>query len=133
MDGDSIPIEHEESNFKDRYLDEYNGKMLPKHLIREAVEDEFNYLHGKVWKLITVSEMENVQDYISVLSRWLMCNKGDADTPDCRARLASGELNCDGKVDAFSASTPTGSEEMSVRQIRFDQSKGPRAIAIVIR
>ena len=36
-----------------------------------------------------------------------MCNKGDADTPDCRARLVSCELNKDGKVYAFSASTPS--------------------------
>ena len=35
-----------------------------------------------------------------------MSNKEDADTPDCRARLVSCELNKDGKVDAFSASSP---------------------------
>ena len=34
-----------------------------------------------------------------------MCNKGDADTPDCCARRVSCELNKDGNADAFSAST----------------------------
>ena len=106
MDGGTIPIEYKESNFKDRYLDEYTGEVLPKHLIRDAIEDELNYFNGKVWKLSTVAEMEKIPDYILVRSRWAMCNKGDADTPDCRARPVSCELNKDGKVDAFSASTP---------------------------
>jgi hypothetical protein len=35
-----------------------------------------------------------------------MCNKGDSESPDCRARLVSCEINRDGKVDAFAASTP---------------------------
>lgn len=35
-----------------------------------------------------------------------MCNKGDAETPDCRARLVSCEISKDGKVDASATSTP---------------------------
>ena len=35
-----------------------------------------------------------------------MCNKGDAETSDCRARLVSCQINKDGKVDAFATSTP---------------------------
>ena len=58
MDVATIPIEYRESNIKDRYLDEYTGEVLPKHLIREAVEDDLNYTNGEVWKLGTVSEME---------------------------------------------------------------------------
>ena len=62
-------------------------------------------MNGKVWKLSTVAEMEKTPDYILVRFRWVTCNKGDADTPDCRARLVSCELNKDGNADAFSAST----------------------------
>ena len=72
----------------------------------EAIEDELNELNGKVWKLNTVSEMGEIPDYVLVRYRRVMCNKGDADTPDCRARLVSCELNKDGNVDAFSASKP---------------------------
>ena len=57
MDGGTIPIEYIESNFKDRYLDEYTGEVLPNDRIRDAIEDELNYLNGKVWKLSTVAEM----------------------------------------------------------------------------
>ena len=35
-----------------------------------------------------------------------MCNEGDADSPDCRAIVVSCGINTDGKVDAFSTSTP---------------------------
>ena len=106
MDGSTIPIEYKESNFMDRYLDEYTGKLLPKHFIRQAIEDELNYLNGKVWKLSTVSDKVQVPDYMLVRSRWVMYKKGNADTPDCRVRLVSCELNKDGNADAFSASTP---------------------------
>ena len=79
---------------------------LPKQFIGEAIVDELSYMNGKHWKLSAVSEMERIQDYIVVRSLWAMCNKGDADSPDCRARLVPCELHKDGKVDAFSALTP---------------------------
>ena len=106
MDGGSIAIEYKDSNFKDRHLDEYTGEILPTHFIREAMEGAFDYLNGKVWKLGTASEMEKSPDYILARSRWVMCNKGDADTPDCHAILVSCELHKDGNFDAISASTP---------------------------
>ena len=51
-------------------------------------------------------DMKLVPDYILVRSRWVLCNKGDAESPDVRARLVSCEFNKDGKNDAFAASTP---------------------------
>ena len=50
--------------------------------------------------------MKAIPDYILVRSRWVLCNKGDADSPDVRARLVSCELNNGEKNDFFSASTP---------------------------
>ena len=50
--------------------------------------------------------MMKVPDHVLASSRWVMCNKGDAETPDCRDRLESCEINRDGKVDASAASTP---------------------------
>ena len=44
-------------------------------------------------------EMEKIPDYILVRSRWVLCNKGDAESRDVRARLVSCELNKDGKQD----------------------------------
>ena len=106
VNGGSTPITYDQSNFKDRYLDEYTGELLAPNLIRAAIEDELNYFNSKVWQLSTVSEMEKVPGHILVRSRWALCNKGDSDSPDVRARLVSCELNKGDKNDAFSASTP---------------------------
>ena len=81
--------------------------MLPKHLLRAAIEDELNYFNDKVWRLATKEEMQQVPGYILVRSRWVLCNNGDSDTPDVRARLVSCEINKDGQSNAaFAASTP---------------------------
>ena len=87
-------------------MDEYTGEILPPHLIREAIIDELDYFNDKVWKLSSKEEMEKIPDYILVRSRWVLCNKGDAESPDVRARLVSCELNKDSKQDDFAASTP---------------------------
>ena len=51
--------------------------------------------------------MKTIPDYILVRSRWVMCNKGDVDNPDCRARLVACEVNKTGeKNSSFHASTP---------------------------
>ena len=64
------------------YLDEYTGEILPPHLMRDAIIDELDYFNEKVWKLSSKEEMEKVPDHILVRSRRVLCNKGDADTPD---------------------------------------------------
>ena len=89
-------------------------------------------MNGNIWKLSTVSERDEIPGYKLVRSRWVVYNNGDADTPDCRARLVSCELNHDGKVDAFSASTPP----LEANELEFGKyasaRKRAQAIAIVI-
>ena len=53
-----------------------------------------------------MEEMKATPDYILVRSRWVNCNKGDAESPDIRARLVACEVNKGDKHDAFYASTP---------------------------
>ena len=105
MRGGSVPIIYSEPNFRDRYLDEYTGEIHSPHLIRDAIIDELDYFNDKVCKLSSKEGMENIPDYILVGSRWVLCNKSDAESPDVRARLVSCELNKDGKQDAFASST----------------------------
>ena len=93
VSGGTVPIVYDRANFKDRYFDEYTGEVLAPHLIRPAIEDELNYFNSKVWQLSTIDEMEKIPGHILVRSRWVLCNKGDADSPDVRARLVSCELN----------------------------------------
>ena len=95
MRGCTVPIAYQENNFRERYLDEYTGELLPKHLIRAAIEDELNYFNSKVRKLSSIEEMMKVPDHALVSSRWVMCNKGDAETQDCRPELVSCEVSKD--------------------------------------
>ena len=88
-----MPVTYDEVNFRARYLDEYTGEVLPPSLIRAAIEDELNYFNSKVWELCTMDQMRKIPDYILIRSRWVLCNKGDANDPDVRARLVSCELN----------------------------------------
>ena len=53
------------------------------------------------------SQMMQIEGHIFVRSRWVLCNKGDYDKPDVRARLVACEVNKGGdRQDAFFASTP---------------------------
>ena len=50
--------------------------------------------------------MSKFKDAKLVRCRWVLCNKGDATTPDVRARLVACEVNHGSKDDKFYASTP---------------------------
>ena len=106
MGGGARPVMYNAANFRERYTDEYTGEMLPPNLIRTAIVEELDYFNSKVWEISSVDQMAQYPDAVMVKSRWVLCNKGDADSPDVRARLVSCELNKDGRNDAFSASTP---------------------------
>ena len=45
LNGGKVSIKYQECNFRDKYLDEYTGEILPKHLLRAAIEDELNYFN----------------------------------------------------------------------------------------
>ena len=52
-----------------------------------------------------MAEAHSVQDGKIIPSRWVLCNKGDAEHPDVRARLVGCEVNTY-TDDSFYASTP---------------------------
>ena len=105
--GGKIPIAYSSGHFKGQYLDEYTGEVLPEALIRAAIVEELNYFNDRVWELTTKDKMHEYKDFIFVRSRWVNCNKGDSEDPDCRARLVACEVNKTGeKNDLFYASTP---------------------------
>ena len=105
--GGVLPIGYRAENFKQRYLDECTGEVLPPDLDRDAIIDELDYFNQGVWKLETKDQMYKMKDFFFVRSRCIMCNKGDAAEPDVRSRLVSCEVNKTGeKNDQFHASTP---------------------------
>ena len=64
MKGGTVPITYRECNFRERYYDEYTGELLPRPLIRAAIEDELNYFNSKVWQLSTIDDMMRVTDHV---------------------------------------------------------------------
>ena len=52
------------------------------------------------------STMHMIPGHVLVRSRWVLCNKGDQENPDMRARLVACEVNHGQKNDACFASTP---------------------------
>ena len=106
LGGGARPVVYNAANFRERYTDEYTGEILPPNLIRTAIVEELDYFNSKVWEISSVDQMAQYPDAVKVKSRWVLCNKGDADNPDVRARLVPCDLNKDGRNDSFSASTP---------------------------
>ena len=107
LKGGTLPVGYEPEHFKAQYIDEYTGEILPTELIRAAMVEELNYFNERVWEILPKADMYQHEDFIFVRSRWVMCNKGDALEPDCRARLVACEVNKTGeKNDLFYASTP---------------------------
>ena len=123
LGGGSPPVTYQEANFRHRYVEEYTGELLPTKLIRTAIEDELNYFNSKAWEITTEEEMRKIPDVIFTRCRWVLCNKGDRDSPDVRARLVACELNRDGKVDKFSASTPPPLEGKKCLFTKFSSEK----------
>ena len=107
--GGKIKINYGDENFKFKYMDEYTGETLDPALIRAAIVEELIFFNEKqIWQLEDLSKVKQIVDAIHVRTRWVLCNKGDADNPDMRARLVACEVNKTGKEDAFFASTPPG-------------------------
>ena len=106
VSGGNVKIKYLNDNFKQKYIDEYTGEVLDPVLARAAIMEELNYFNERVWQIEETSRMNNVQDHVCVRSRWVCCNKGDAQNPDIRCRLVACEVNKDGKQDNFFASTP---------------------------
>ena len=50
--------------------------------------------------------MATVEDHVSVCSRWVLCNKGDANNPDFLARLVACAINSGNRRDQFFPPTP---------------------------
>ena len=111
-----------DDNFKSRYIDEYTGELLEPSLIRAAIVEELHYLNDKRnWELEDLSKVKQTADAIHVRTRWVLCNKGDAENPDMRARLVACEVNKTGKEDAFYASTPPGESKKILFSIYSDR------------
>ena len=91
--GGKTHIRYDPVNFRDVYLDEYTRLPLPHKLVQAAIREELNYFNSVVWELADANKVLKEADAKIVRTRWVICNKGDEEHPDVRARLVACELN----------------------------------------
>ena len=106
-DGGTVKIRYDVKDFKDTYLDEYTREVIPHHLVRAAIRDELDYFNSKVWELSDAKRVLSDGDNKVIRTRWVICNKGDAQVPDVRARLVACKLNTYRSDDFFCFDTTT--------------------------
>ena len=65
-----------------------------------------SYFNQNVWEGVT-SEQARADESGKILNgRWVLCNKGDVDAPDCRARYVACELAAHEDASFFAATLP---------------------------
>lgn len=75
--------------------------------MRAAICEELSYFNDRVWQITDMKAAQAYKDAKIVRCRWVLSNKGDANSPDVRARLVACEVNYGGtKEESFYASTP---------------------------
>ena len=57
------------------------------------IDAQGDYFNDVVWEVDAKSKMQTVDEHVFVKSRWVLCNKGDGQDPDLRARLVACEIN----------------------------------------
>ena len=92
VDGTTHTVTYANHNFKQDYKDEYTSEVLPRHLVREAMVNELSYFNKHVWKGVDSSAAKR-DHHQPIRTRWVICNKGDAEHPEVRARLVACEIN----------------------------------------
>ena len=110
-------------NMKERYLDEYTREELPVGLLRAAMHDEIVWLNNHVWEGVPEDTARAEPDAVIVGTRWVNCNKGDALTPDIRARLVAQEVNHSPEDGYFAATPPLECKRALISQMVTERSR----------
>ena len=84
--------------------DEYSGEPLDEKLAERAKEEELRFFHSKgVWKIVPRGDAAGQR---VVGTRWVSCNKGDAEHPEIRCRLVCQEVKTYQSEEFFAATPP---------------------------
>ena len=87
------------------------------------MSEELSYLNDVVWEATDLSSAQTTKDFKLIRTRWVVCNKGDSESPDIRARLVACEIN-DQKNDSYFASTPP----LEAKRLLFSQFSSKRRV-----
>ena len=83
-----------DSFFKDVYKDEYTMEPLPREETKAVIYDELEYFCDKVFRGVKYEEAIKDPDGKIIGSRWVNCNKGDAENPDVLHPLSRPSACC---------------------------------------
>jgi hypothetical protein len=84
--------------------DEYSGEPLDEKLTKRAKEEELHFFHSKgVWRVVPRAHAAGRR---VVGTRWVSCNKGDAEHPEVRCRLVCQEVKTYQSEEFFAATPP---------------------------
>ena len=91
--GGTVQVNYAIRDFKAAYVDEYTREVLPHALVQEAIREELEYFNPHVWELADAKHIMQDSDAKLIKTRWVICNNGDVNCPDIRARLVATEIN----------------------------------------
>ena len=99
-------------NFRAHYKDEYTQEFIPKEWVEAAIEDEIQYFNQKVWLGVPLDQALRDSGAKVIGTRWMLCNKGNANAPDVRARLVAQEIATHDDSSFYAATPPLESKRM---------------------
>ena len=101
--------------------DEYTGEPLNANLVQKAKQEELDYFEAKdVWRVVP---RERARGRRVIGTRWVNCNKGDADHPEIRCRLVCQEVKSYNSDEFFAATPPGETLKMIVSMAAEDVKK----------
>ena len=101
-----------QKNFKTLYRDEYTDEHLPQEWVEDAIFDELSYFNANVWRAVPLARAMQDPSAQLIGVRWVICNKGDAQNPEVRARLVAQEVSHSNDVSFYAATPPLESKRM---------------------
>lgn len=103
-DGTALKI-HLSQNFKTQYRDEYTEELIPTSRVEATMQEEIDYFNDRVWVGVPLEQALADTGSKIINTRWVLCNKGDSNDPDVRARLVAQEISTH-EDHSFYAATP---------------------------
>ena len=68
--------------------------------------EELSYFNQVVWEAVDASIAKEDDGAKTKRTRWVLCNKGDSESPDIRARLVACEVAGQKSDTAFASTLP---------------------------
>lgn len=110
-------------NFQDRYKDEYTDEIIPREWAEAAIQEEIDYFNDMVWLGVQLHEALADADAKIISARWVLCNNGDSNAQDVRARYVAQEVATHEDSSFYAATPPLESKRMLFSQWATERTR----------